>query len=344
MLKLYTDTSFLTEQYRSKLFPLLFELFFKENKSLKKCYEFVDDIKLADIVVLPIDYNVFFREYRKTFSELNKTAKTHNKIIWTFSAGDYGFTNHIANMYTFRSGGFDSKLDNRTFILPAFINDPYDSYLPQGFTPLKKQNKPSIGFVGHAKSGLIKYLKEYTNFLKFRIKRIFKNILADKQPFYPSSVKRAKYLKHIAQSKTIDTQFIFRNKYRAGLNSKLAQAESSKEFYDNIYKNAYTFCLRGVGNFSVRFYETLAVGRIPVVINTDCRFPLNHIIDWSKHCLIIDVNSRKPLVQHIIEFHNNLSDNQFQALQVSNRNLWLNKLNKEAFFTEIYEFFKSKLE
>ncbi|WP_130964179.1 hypothetical protein [Hyunsoonleella flava] len=343
MLKLFTDTSFLTEQYRSKLFPLLFELVFKENESLMQCYKIVDDIKSAHIVVLPIDYSTFYSTSRKAFTELNTIARAHHKTIWTFTAGDYGFTTHIPNMYTFRSGGFDSKLNNKTFILPAFINDPYNSFLKQGFSPLKKQTKPSIGFVGHAKSGILKYLKEYMNFLKFKFERTFKNKLADKQSFYPSSVKRAKYLREIAQNKNLNTQFVLRNKYRAGLNSKLTQTETSKVFYENIYENAYTFCLRGVGNFSVRFYETLAVGRIPVVINTDCRFPLDHKVDWFKHCLIIDKNSKKPVSQHILEFHNSLTDNQFEAMQVSNRNMWLNTLNKEAFFLEIYELFKSEL-
>ncbi len=342
MLKLYTNTSFLIEMHRKDVFPLLFDLVFKENAVLLGKYQLVTEINEADIVVFPIDYSVFLK-YKTEFSALLKDAKEYKKPIWIYTAGDYGFTNYISNAYTFRLGGFDSKLDQKTFIIPSFINDPYVTYLKQGFYPLKKEIKPSIGFVGHAQSGFLKYLKEYSNHLKYRLKRGFKQILADKQSFYPSSVKRAKYLRQLSLNMDLESNFILRNKYRAGLHTPKTQNESISEFYKNIFENAYTVCLRGVGNFSVRFYETLAVGRIPIVINTDCRFPLEDSIDWTKHCLIIDEKSRKPLGDHILEFHNSLSHIQFEDIQKSNRALWLNYLYREAYFLEVYELFKSKV-
>lgn len=341
MLHLYTNTDFLTEKHRKEVFPLLFDLVFKKNDVLLGKYQLVDAVSKADVVVFPIDYSVFIT-YKTEFSALLKQAKSHNKPIWVYTAGDYGFTNYIANAYTFRLGGFDSKLGENTFILPSFIDDPYQSFINQKFKPLQKEDKPTIGFVGHAQSGFSKYIKEYGNYIKYRLKRIFKRVLADKQPFYPSSIKRAKYLLQLASNKDLNTNFLFRNKYRAGLQNAATQKESSQQFYENICENGYTFCLRGVGNFSVRFYETLAVGRIPVVINTDCRFPLNHTIDWEKHCLIIDAHTKKNIAEYILEFHNSLSNAEFKNIQTSNRNLWLKYLQREAYFMEIYKYFKSK--
>ncbi|WP_397362233.1 exostosin family protein [Olleya sp. R77988] len=343
MLKLYTNSNFLTETYRRQVFPLLFDLVFKQNKTLLSKYTIVTTIETADIVVFPVDYAVFFK-HKTDFNRLLNLAKQHQKPIWMYTAGDYGFTNYIANSYTFRLGGFDSKLDENTFVMPSFINDPYDAFLAQGFSAIKKEEQPSIGFVGHAQFGVLKYIKEYTNHLKYQVKRKLNKLLADRQSFYPSSIKRANYLNALALNEAFNTQFILRTKYRAGSQSVVTQKESSKQFYDNIFNTAYTFCIRGVGNFSVRFYEALAVGRIPILINTDCRLPLQDKINWSKHCLIIDQNSKVSIADQVLKFHDSLTATQFENLQLCNRALWLNSLRREPYFLEIEKQFKTKLQ
>jgi hypothetical protein len=340
MLKLYTNKKFLTETYRRQVFPLLFDLVFLNNKILLEHYTIVDTVSDADIVVFPVDYAVFLKQ-NTAFISLLQSAKQHQKPIWIYTAGDYGFTNYIANSYTFRLGGFDSKLDSTTNIIPSFINDPYISFLPQGFSPLKKDKKPSIGFVGHAQSGILKYCKEYSSHLKYQVKRSLSRLLADKQSFYPSSIKRAKYLGQLASKESLKTQFILRNKYRAGSHTVLSQKESTQQFYDTIFNTAYTFCIRGVGNFSVRFYEALAVGRIPILLNTDCRLPLHNNIDWSKHILILDETKAESIEEQILQFHNSLSDTEFKNIQHSNRELWLTTLRRDLYFIEIAKQFKT---
>ena len=342
MLKLYTNTDFLTEAHRRKVFPLLFDLHFLKNAELSNYYELVDEFIKCDIVVFPIDYSEFIK-YTEAFNNLQQLAKKHHKPIWIYSGGDYGFTNYIKNSYTFRLSGFDSKLSDATFILPSFVNDPYLSYLSQGFSALVKENQPCIGFVGHAQLGLIKYSKEFLSFLKFMVKRSFGFILADVQSFYPSSIKRAAYLYKLQHSKALKANFILRTNYRAGVQTEADKQKSTLEFYSNIYNNPYTFCSRGVGNFSVRFYETLAVGRIPVLLNTDCRLPLNDSIDWSKYVVVLDDKKKKPLDQQIIDFHNSKSDTAFQELQKNNRKLWETHLMRPSYFIKIHDTFLNKV-
>ncbi|WP_123803334.1 exostosin domain-containing protein [Flavivirga aquatica] len=338
MLKLYTDKTFLTEVHRRHVFPLLFDLHFQKNTTLLNYYELTDTIANCDIVVFPIDYNSFYK-FNKAFKNLNDEAKKYKKRIWIYTSGDYGFTVYIPNSYNFRLGGFNSKLDSNTFILPSFINDPYKNVLKQSFLTLEKKTKPNIGFVGHSQSGLIKFVKEYLSYLKSNLKRKFENKLEDKQTFYPSSIKRARYLGILTRNKKIDTDFILRNNYRGGVKNKIEKEQSTKEFYENMYNSAYTFCSRGVGNFSVRFYETLAMGRIPVLLNTDCRLPLENKIKWEKHIVIIQENKSNTLAQKILEFHESKSNLEFQALQKSNRMLWETHLRRDAYFIKIHNSF-----
>jgi hypothetical protein len=342
MLKIWTNTELLTEQNRSLVFPLLFDLFYGNNEYLSNYYQNVKDIKDADFVIFPLEYAYSLKFYNSDVKNILDKAKQVNKPIWVYTSGDFGYTLLDKKIFNFRLGGFNSKLAERTIIMPSFINDPYSIHLEKGFNAIPKQKCPEIGFVGHAKGGVVKYVKEVLSYLKVNIKRVLNKDFKDYQAFYPSSIKRAKFLRVMHKSNKLQTIFILRNKYRAGVKTPLEKEKTTAEFYQNIYNNPYTFCIRGAGNFSVRFYETLAVGRIPILINTDCRLPLSHKIDWSQHCLIIEESQSKTLTEQILNFHNSLNEENFIELQKNNRVLWETSLKRELFFKEVHNDFISK--
>jgi hypothetical protein len=96
--------------------------------------------------------------------------------------------------------------------------------------------------------------------------------------------------------------------------------------------------------FSIRLYETLAFGRIPIFIDTDCTLPLEQIIDWSKHCLIIKENEIQSVTTKIIDFHRFFSDEQFVEIQKSNYLLREKYLTRSGFFLHFHDvFLKDKL-
>jgi len=335
MLKIYTDNTFITPANRRIIFPLLFDLCYIMNENLLKKYLLVDTIQESDIVIVPVDISWFFKNNKKKwlYDFIDKANRLDRKV-WIYTAGDFGITLN-KDVYTFRLGGFNSKFDEKTFILPSFIIDPYIG-LKKEFMPLNKLDIANIGFVGHANGSYVKLCKEFFIYCHFNLKRIIKKSFSDYQSFYPSSRKRYQFLTALQKNIQIKTNFIFRNQYRAGANNKELREITSKDFFENINANAYTFCLRGAGNFSVRFYETLAMGRIPLVIDTDFRLPLSHLINWENHCVIATSNN---FTQKLIDFHEKISDYDFEKMQISNRDLWVKHLSREAYFNEIYAVF-----
>ncbi|GGD02509.1 exostosin domain-containing protein [Hyunsoonleella pacifica] len=342
MLKLYTDKSFLNDLYRKQIFPLLFDLYFLKSETIQKFYKIVDTAEDSDVVVFPVDYGNF-NKFQDSLYKLLDASKLNKKPLWIYTSGDFGYTVYISNTYNFRLGGFHSKLDRNTYVLPSFINDPLENLGLQELSLIDKTSKPSIGFVGHAQGGVLKWIKEYFNYKKLRWKRIFKKTYIDKQPFYPSSVKRAYYLDKFRLDKRIEANFIYRKKYRAGAVSGQNLIKSSREFYQNIHDNLYTFCIRGTGNFSVRFFETLAMGRIPVVLDTDCRLPFHNQIDWRKHCLIVKESNGSKIVDLLLEFHKSKSNTELEQIQRSNRLLWKEYLKREAYFIKVHNMFINRL-
>jgi len=97
------------------------------------------------------------------------------------------------------------------------------------------------------------------------------------------------------------------------------------EFLDIICNNVYQLCCRGGGNFSHRFYETLASGRIPVVVDTD--IPLPDIgEDWNDYIVMAD--NVDVLASKLVEWHNS---HDVVDMQVRCRRLWEERLTFKGF-------------
>jgi hypothetical protein len=136
-----------------------------------------------------------------------------------------------------------------------------------------------------------------------------------------------------------------RARYRAGyLNKQKDPFHPTRlEFIKNILDSDYTVCLRGGGNFSVRFYEALSLGRIPIFINTDCILPYDNILDYRRYCVWIEPDEIPYIAEKVVDFHNNLSNKDFRDLQVECRNLWVNWLSRQGFYRNFHRHFTALL-
>ena len=336
-IKFYTDKTLITDKNRKRIFPLFLDIFFLNNTELSSYFVFEEDIKKADLAIFPIDITYLYKKRKeKTVHEFIETCRKNNLKTWLYSGGDIGKTINKKNVIVFRLGGFNSKMNTDTQIIPSFVQDPYATILNRPFTVLQKNEKPQIGFVGHANGSIKGILHEFTVFL-YLLKEIFlKNFYFDFQPFFPSGYYRYKILQTILKNNKVDSNFIFRANYTGGTQQQGAIKESTYQFYENIEQNPYVFCMRGLGNFSVRFYETLIMGRIPVVPRSNMRLPLHQIINWEKHCVFVNSNS---FAEDLLTFHNSISNEDFEKMQNNNRNLALNQLTRIGYFKEHYKQF-----
>ena len=98
---------------------------------------------------------------------------------------------------------------------------------------------------------------------------------------------RTSCLFDLQRDKSLNTNFIWRWTFQA---SDIDTVTAKKEFKENMQSNAFNVCMRGNGNFSIRFYETLSCGRVPVLVDTDCVFPFDDVLDYSEFCIIAENN------------------------------------------------------
>ncbi|GAK89340.1 hypothetical protein JCM19297_1168 [Nonlabens ulvanivorans] len=344
MISIFTYQDLLIPENRGEVFPLLFDLFYYENPhpSVSQHYQLVGKSSDADVFIFPVNYFVVIEKgYQESFNSLYQLAKSYNKKLLVYTGGDYGKTSKDQDIITWKNAGFKTINDHQTIVIPSFINDPFERD-DLGLTIYNYEEKPLISFTGFANPSLKEFLRISASTIKANFNRVLKEDASDRQSIYNAAGKRFTYLKQLESHPAIHTDFIYRDKYRAGAITNEQREKSTIEFFQNLNNSPYTFCLRGAGNFSVRFYESLACGRIPVLVDTDVQLPLEDQIDWGgRH--ICRVLPNENLAEKLIAFHKAQTPDSFLDLQKSNRVLYENYLVRHAFFCKLHDSLKALL-
>jgi hypothetical protein len=185
--------------------------------------------------------------------------------------------------------------------MPAWSEDPGSAL------PLRpKLGRPRVGFCGYVpRPGVVGRLRGVGR----------------------GHATRARALRALARSPELETRFVVRERFHGG---------SRQEFLENLVESDYTLCTRGAGNFSYRLYETLACGRIPVFVNTDCVLPYEDEIDWRAICVWVEESELDEIGARVAAFHEGLSEEDFRALQRECRRVWESWLSPEGFFANLH--------
>ena len=116
------------------------------------------------------------------------------------------------------------------------------------------------------------------------------------------------------------------------------QENHKKEFEDNINENLFTLCYRGRGNFSVRFYETLMRGRIPIQINSSNIFPYEDEIDYSEIGIFIEEDDLDTInIEKLIrDYYASKSADELLQIQKNNRRIYEEYFHPDIYFSQIF--------
>lgn len=291
----------------------------------------VKELKAADVFLIPMPINYYFdKKIMYLIDKYDKYPNEYNLKVFGFVSGDFGkdFLEY-KNIKFFRMSGFKSRFVKNNIGFPAILSDQYKILFKKDNILINNKPKiPNISFCGHATDSIMVYLNQTFNFFRENYKRFLENPFRnDYEIFFQSAAFRYKILKNLEKDKTIKTNFVFREKYRAGADTTESRRNTTLEYYKNILSSDYVICIRGSGNFSIRLYETLMMGKIPVFIDTDCILPFMNIINWKDHLVWVDWDDVDNISKIILDFHRNISNNEFKSLQLKNRKLWLEKLN-----------------
>jgi hypothetical protein len=218
-----------------------------------------------------------------------------------------------------------------------YVAELYDGVLE----PRPRGDRPVVGFCGQAAAtagGRARLLA-----IKLRDRARHATGRTDRLPAPLTSHLRLRRraLDVLAGDPRIDTDFIVRDEYRAGVRSLEERVDrtqsSSAAFFDNIARTQYTVCLRGGGNFSKRLYEVLCLGRLPVIVDTDQLLPWHDRVDWAALTVVVDHRELDQLADRVVAHHAGLDDAAFADAQRAARELWVDRLSVPGFFARFRE-------
>ena len=153
---------------------------------------------------------------------------------------------------------------------------------------------------------------------------------------------RRRVIQRLQRSRLVQSDFIFRKRFWGGAVTRRRRDERlqrrlRRQYMENMLRNNYTLCVRGAGNFSYRFYETLSIGRVPLFINTRCVLPFDDRVDWSKHCVMVDEQDAQRADEVLVAFHESVTTDELETMQRENRRLWEEWLAPMAFYQRAFD-------
>jgi hypothetical protein len=242
----------------------------------------------------------------------------------------------LTNAAVFRNSLYESQRTANDFAFPSFVEDYVEQYFGGRIPIRRKGPKPVVGFCGLTREvSLTERLIEPVYHTAMRVR--FGH--PDVSPYKGIEV-RQQSVRVLQQSRSVETNFILRSESVFLSKSTIEQKSVARRAYvENMEHSDYMLCARGSANYSVRLFEILSCGRIPVFVNTDCVLPFDSVVDWKAHCVWVDEAEIERLPEKVASFHSDLSADDFEALQLRCRQFWLEWLSAEGFFSRFRDSF-----
>lgn len=304
-------------------------------------FEIVNQLELSDWVLIPAFITSLTDENGLAFiRSTQETASEHNKPFGVFSNSDLIVDPRVENVFIFSPGAYRS-IPNIIDLPATLPNDPLQKWYDGKWDPIVNIHDPSVGFCGQATINPFKAIKDLIKIASLGIKQKSGKVKFMRLPVFLPAWERGRLLHHLAKSKKIKTNFLLRTQYKGGASSTDEKDAVEKEFFNNIYTNLFTICMRGFGNYSVRFFQTLSLGRIPVLIDTDSSVSFSEFIGNKEFFIRVPYHDRRNTDEYLIKFLQGKSQSDLIKYQKGCREIWENYYKKEGLIKYVAEEMKS---
>jgi len=157
-------------------------------------------------------------------------------------------------------------------------------------------------------------------------------------PSYHGLFYRRKVIEYLNKSDLVKQLFFIRTSYSASTQTIQGDAEKVRsEFISSIKDADFALAVRGDGNYSLRFYEILSLGRIPLYIDTDGPLPLEDEIDYDSFMMRVNYKDIERVAEIVSTVWKNLNNEDFVVMQQKAREVFETKLRADLFYRVLFE-------
>ena len=230
----------------------------------------VHEIDTCDAILYPHDINDWKREdFQRVLSFSKK------KLVLYFNRSDFPISTFVPNAISIQHSIYPSGPDRPIVVVPYRITS-------LEFLPLRDYKYlPTVSFVGYVP--------------KLTVTRFMRSLKLGGKDFrlYENASIRKVGLTNLKKDFP-DTLILARSQY-GGARSLVTPIEFQRnrnEFFESVANSDIVFCPRGDANSSIRFFEAISAGRIPLIPDSNIFLPKLPILDYSHFLIKTDLYSR----------------------------------------------------
>lgn len=308
-----------------------------------RLYGITEKIEEADMVFAPYRQAWMRRHAPALLEECVRVARQAKLPLLIDGVADGEHPLHLPNVYVLRIGGYrfleqgmsewglppHIGWEQNRVMIPTQADDLLARCRSGVFKPRSKgEDKPIVGFSGMVRTTLKNMVHERLNERSLYARSLFdRRYLAMSTGIF----WRQKALRALQRSSHVMTSFKPRDFYSGSTgNARMGLRELQGEFVENVLSSDYALDVRGYANASVRLYEILSLGRIPLILDTERNFPFSDEVDYRRFSLIVDFRDIRRLPSIVADFHASLSPKQFEEMQKAAREAFVKHFRVDA--------------
>ncbi len=312
--------------------PFWRELFNKRGFDTR-LYSITDDRAQADMVLMPYSHTVVLGLAPDLLEACAAEARAMGKRLLIDGLGDVERPVEVPDAVVLRYGGYRFEPRHNVIQIPPYADDLLEIYHQGALQVRHKGERPVVGFAGWASLSFAQELRTIIKELPMRLRSLI-------SPRYRARKKgvffRREAIRLLRSSDAVEANFIERPTFSASAHTMSGAPEDlRREFAENLLSSDYGLCIKGDANASVRLFETMALGRIPVILDTEMVLPFADVVDYTTFAFIVDFRNIKRLPELLAEFHTNLEDGEFVAMQECARAAYVRYFRVDALMPHI---------
>jgi len=291
---------------------------------------FADTIGSAGALLLPHNFSRPDDAAHAYIAAQADRAQAAGIPVFAFAFGDINDGDDFdPRVRVFRLSVYKSTLGPRDIVTPTTAQSFNDCIARS------KTDTPLVSFCGYAG------LKNLRQKLAYHLKNTLWETCALIRPVLRARKQgiywRKSAMRALAQSTLVRTNFIVRRSFSGAMSTiELAPEAARAEFVESIKNSDFVLTPKGDGNYSNRFLETLSLGRVPVLIDTDAVLPLEDVIDYSKIMVRVPMIDVKNIAAYVREFYDSLTNEEWQHRQRLAKETFEKHLRQDAFFRNFF--------
>ena len=307
----------------------------------KEDFALVSDIAEAEYVHVPYGYERLKATNPERLARIVEDARGAGKPLLIDGSGDLEFPIDIPNSVVLRVSQYRYRVAGNDLTVPFPAEDLLETYYGGEMQLREKPETPSVGFTGWASMTLKNRLKTELKELPITSAGLLdpKRRAERKGLFY-----RERALKALGATAGIENHFTARATYSGHVKTISGTvADNRREFVETLAASDYTLAVKGDANSSVRFYEALAMGRIPLFLDTACVLPLEDELNYRDFCVFVDWKDTDRIGARLLEFHASVTPERFIEMQKEARRAYREYLRMDSFSKHLASALRARL-